>query len=544
MYYFTIISFLAFSVGIFFGLKIDFSTEIFLLALFLATLNIFIYKFSKRTFGIYKSKIPIYLFLFFCFLGIGIVVGQFTLNNQINKKENFQTYLENLKTEEKEKYTFTGYITDLKNKESSQEFILNIENQQKEKYKILIRTNIFPRYKTGEFLEVNGKIKTENLYLIDFENQKTKEIQSVNIFENYLLKNISGESSFPKIKILSQEKKNLKIYLENLKNKFINILENRLNYFAGSLSVGTFLGENNLFSKEDLNKFREVGLSHIIVLSGYNISLLIYFFLNLFLIFRLGLGWRIFLSILMIVVFIIFVGAGASILRAGIMGMILLLATFSGRKYLAKQGLFLSAFIMLCLNPNIILYDISFHLSFLATFGILYFYERINRIIENNNLLKIKKENLEKENELEVKNKKLKINFLQKISKNILEVFKLSLILQIFLLPYLLYQFGQISFLSVFLNILILPFVPIIMLFAFLILIFSFSKILIFPFVYLENILSKIIFVMVDFFSKINFLKIENYISIESLLFIYFIYFLLYNILKYYERFQRKNLDA
>ena len=119
----------------------------------------------------------------------------------------------------------------------------------------------------------------------------------------------------------------------------------------------------------------------------------------------------------MIIVFIIFVGAGASIIRAGIMGMILLLATFSGRKYLAKQALFVSAFVMILINPIIVLSDISFHLSFLATFGILYFYERINKIIKNHKLLNIKKENLKIENGLlEVKNnnKKVKKDFLQK----------------------------------------------------------------------------------------------------------------------------------
>ena len=71
------------------------------------------------------------------------------------------------------------------------------------------------------------------------------------------------------------------------------------------------------------------------------------------------------------------------------MGAFALISNLYGRQYVAKQTLFISAFIMMCINPYIALYDISFHLSFLATFAIIFYlpifeeYDFIQKINDN-----------------------------------------------------------------------------------------------------------------------------------------------------------------
>jgi len=65
-------------------------------------------------------------------------------------------------------------------------------------------------------------------------------------------------------------------------------------------------------------------------------------------------------------------GASASIVRAGIMGFMPLLARYLGRSSNSFVAILVSAFIMTLLNPFIVLYDIGFQLSFMALCGMLY----------------------------------------------------------------------------------------------------------------------------------------------------------------------------
>ncbi len=65
-------------------------------------------------------------------------------------------------------------------------------------------------------------------------------------------------------------------------------------------------------------------------------------------------------------------GAQASVVRAGIMGALLVLARKVGRQSSATVGIIVTATVMIVLNPYILRYDIGFQLSFLAFVGIIY----------------------------------------------------------------------------------------------------------------------------------------------------------------------------
>ncbi len=187
------------------------------------------------------------------------------------------------------------------------------------------------------------------------------------------------------------------------------------------------------------------------------------------------------------------------------MGSALLVASLFGRQYLARQALFLSAFLMIILNPKIALYDVSFHLSFLATLGILY----IVPILENYKLFqKDKTENI--------------------LLKNILEVLKVTLGVQIIVTPYIMFVFGKVSLLGLFANILVVPFVPLIMLLATLIIFFSFFANFISVFLgYVSFIFCEYVFIIARFISSLPFAQVVNYISSFSMSIIYLILFFL-----------------
>src|SRR3990167_5505041 len=110
------------------------------------------------------------------------------------------------------------------------------------------------------------------------------------------------------------------------------------------------------------NNLKAVGLIHIVVLSGMNITLLSAI-IQRFILKIVGIKWTIFVTIFMILSFVIFVGPSAPIVRAGIMGTLSLVAILYGRKTLAIYSLFLTSVIMVIINHGWIT-SISFQLSF------------------------------------------------------------------------------------------------------------------------------------------------------------------------------------
>jgi competence protein ComEC len=362
----------------------------------------------------------------------------------------------------------------------------------------------------------------------------TQSKKSFNVKDKDDLLDIDGEMSFPKIKFVSESVSgNVFSKLENTKNNFLNILEKDMPLDVAALSAGTTLGDSSLFTKEDINAFRVSGLSHIIVLSGFNITILIFVLIYIFSLFRLRLFWRVTLSIFSIIFFILFVGGGPSLVRAGIMGGVLLIASLFGRQYIAKQALFVSAFFMMIANPKIALYDVSFHLSFLATFGILY----LVPIFDNYRFFQKDKNDKIEYNLSENKSEKDKNKFSKKIWDSILEILKVTLAVQIMVLPYIMFVFGKVSVFSLVANILVVPLVPAIMLLSVLILFFSFFANFISIFLgWVSYLLCEYIFIIARFIFTLPFSQIENYISGLTLFLLYLILFLFI----YFENFRQK----
>lgn len=137
--------------------------------------------------------------------------------------------------------------------------------------------------------------------------------------------------------------------------------------YAG-FAAGVVLGVDGALSKNDEAMFRDAGLVHIIVVSGYNITLVGDTVARL--LSSLPPVASSFGSFLGIVAFIMLTGASATAVRAGIMASLVLLARVTKRRYNMPRALFAAGFLMVLHNPDILLHDPSFQLSFLATWGL------------------------------------------------------------------------------------------------------------------------------------------------------------------------------
>jgi len=136
----------------------------------------------------------------------------------------------------------------------------------------------------------------------------------------------------------------------------------------GSLLAGILFGNRLKLDRELLETFRIVGLSHLIAVSGFNLTILT---ANAQTFFRGIIGRNsLWLGLVIIFFFIIITGAPASILRAGVMASVVIIAQIIGRPSQSLNLLILASGVLAVFEPKII-FDVGFQLSVVATYGLI-----------------------------------------------------------------------------------------------------------------------------------------------------------------------------
>ena len=135
-----------------------------------------------------------------------------------------------------------------------------------------------------------------------------------------------------------------------------------------SFMAGLLTGSRKGIPDHLLEDFNITGLTHIIAISGYNITIIIAIISGA--LFWLPIKMRYVCSILAIIIFVLFVGASAAVVRAGIMGILGILAIHGGRSAPIRLSIIWTAVLMIAWNPKILWYDAGFQLSFLAVIGL------------------------------------------------------------------------------------------------------------------------------------------------------------------------------
>lgn len=292
--------------------------------------------------------------------------------------------------------------------------------------KILVYANHYPEFQYGDKVTVSGVLKKPNNFSDDFD------------WVSYLEKDeIYFEIFYPEIELISSGNGNwIKQNLFLLKNKFLDSLSLVIPEPHSSFMGGLTVGAKQSIPKDLQEDFRKTGIIHIVVLSGYNITLvadtIMRFFSFLPGIFGISLG------MLSIALFAIMTGASATIVRASIMAILVLLARATGRVNEITWALFLTAFLMIMHNPKILYFDVGFQLSFLATLALIWVAPHV----------------------------KDKMQFIPK-KFQLREIASATVATQIFVLPFLLYKMGLFSVVSLPVNLLVLIFVPMTMFFGF-----------------------------------------------------------------------------
>ena len=280
-------------------------------------------------------------------------------------------------------------------------------------------------YRFGDRIVARGKLKRPE----PFDSFR---------YDHYLSR-FGIESILESKSLVLIEKPNLGALQSVRKNLYAlkDIIESRLNVLLpephASFMAGLLTGSRRGIPKDLTADFQATGLTHIIAISGFNITIVVALIMSF--LFWLPIRMRLLPAFCAIALFTVFVGAGAAVVRAAIMGCMGILAICLGRERDVRLALWWTLAIMLFWNPKYLWYDAGFQLSFLSVTGLIelspYLERHLRRVPE---VLGIR------------------------------ESLQATIAAQIATLPLSIALFGRLSLVAPLANILVAPFIPLSML--------------------------------------------------------------------------------
>ncbi len=285
---------------------------------------------------------------------------------------------------------------------------VNVNDEHEEKTRRILSV--------GNFIRIN-KITNQNVltsldgYDLYLKSNNIHVILEVNDEHIHLIKS-ENKYSFNSLSLV------FKKYVEGF---FDSTIQHPYNNVVKSV----LFGNQGYMSKERLANYSRSGTAHIIAVSGLHIGIIVIILGKILEFAGINKNKRLLSTMLLLFFYAYTLNFPTSVVRAGAMYFLYVVAYFMNRRYDSVNSLFLIAFVVLLVNP-LSLFSVSFQLSFMATFSILVFYP----IIYN------------------------KLNKTPEVLKKLLAV---SISAQIGTMPIIAYHFNHISIISLLANLLIVP---------------------------------------------------------------------------------------
>lgn len=281
----------------------------------------------------------------------------------------------------------------------------------------------------GSVLKVNNKyLKSQ----ASIENKKGLEYGFY--LMRYKIRKVVNKNGNIKIegKVLGYKESRLNGVRKYILEIFDKLFITEENLYA--FSRAAVLGEKAEVSKDMKNKFKYTGLAHLIVISGTHISLVVIGIVKILDGLSLGYRFKYLMALVALTFYCALIGFSPGILRAYIMGAMMILARILFEQEDSKKSLLISFIVIIVLNPYS-LFDISMQLSYAAVIAIIFVNPEFKKFYEKKVLDKIKNE----------------------VLRNTVDLIFLSLTIQITSIPLFLYYFEKLPLFSFLLNIVGIP---------------------------------------------------------------------------------------
>jgi len=287
---------------------------------------------------------------------------------------------------------------------------------------------MFPEIQYGDALRLEGELRkptvfeTDNGRLFDYPQYLAKE-------------DVYYELSQPEVGIMDSGAANpVLVWMAVLRQDLLMAIDRHIPDPHAALTGGVLLGAADTLGDSVEESFRDTGIVHVVVLSGYHVTVVAVAIGAILSFLGLSLLSSTVLSGIGVIFFALLVGFTSTVVRASIMAVIALVARIFSRQYAATRGLMIAVVGMVVVNPYILLYDPSFQLSVIATAGLVAFGDVV-------------------------------YGWLSAIPHQfgIREMATATITAQIAVSPLLIYYTGTLSLVSLFANLLILPVIPVLM---------------------------------------------------------------------------------
>ena len=365
-----------------------------------------------------------------------------------------------------QKLSLRGVIEVVDIRRDQAKYTLNIKGEKEGK--LLVTLPKYPKYNYGDELEVYGDL------------QAPGEFNGFN-YGDYLSRfHIYSVMYKPYVKRLDQKQGSLFwSAMSWAQNKFLQ----QINYLFpepyASFEAGLLVGARKGIPPDLMEKFNITGLTHIIAISGYNITIIIVFVM--WALGRLPRMTGFAVAVACIILFTLFVGASPAVVRASIMGILGLIALNYGRQNNIHLTILWSAVLMVLWNPKILVYDVGFQLSFAAVMGLIYVAPHFEK-------------------------------YSQKLPQafGVREAIVMTLAAQVMALPIIVYNFERLSIISPISNLLVAFAIPPAMAFGFAAVLISFlsPSLALIP-AYITSIILEYIIKVIEITAKVPYASID-----------------------------------
>ena len=256
--------------------------------------------------------------------------------------------------------TFEGNILSIKKYDTKTTFIIKEKNKTE---KILVNY-----YETIDKINLGDKVKIKGTLKLPSKNTVPNLFNYRKYLNNNNIYYILTASEITKIKnntkILTHYKNKLQKYINRKKaHTYLNIF---------------ILSNKNDLDKEVLNSYQANGLSHLFSISGMHITLLLGTILKLLDKVSYNRYYKYIFLIIILIIYMYLTDFTPSILRSGIMFILLTLNKLFNFKIKTKNIIMLTFIIIVLINPYYI-YNLGFQLSYLISFYLIIFAHIINK---------------------------------------------------------------------------------------------------------------------------------------------------------------------
>ncbi|MFB6181972.1 MAG: ComEC/Rec2 family competence protein [Candidatus Magasanikbacteria bacterium] len=255
---------------------------------------------------------------------------------------------------------------------SGSEYILEAKKVKDDEVdgNVLLRNKLYPQYRYGDRLLVKCKLK---------EPEPFKGFRYDMYLANFDVFSICRYAS---IKKLDKGGGNILMsYILSIKREAAKQVTKLWHEPYASFMAGMLYGYREGLGDLE-KKFNKAGITHIIAISGFHVTIISLILMSLCIYFYIPRNKAFWLVTCGVIFYMVFTGMSASVVRASIMGILVLTAKKMGRSSSVLNVLVFTATLMVLANPFVLVWNGAFQLSFLATIGLIYLVDDVKEFFD------------------------------------------------------------------------------------------------------------------------------------------------------------------